>query len=29
LKEAVLEGAVKWGKIIGEIIKEMKNKSEA
>jgi hypothetical protein len=29
LKEAVLEGAVKWGKIIGEIIKEMQNKSEA
>ncbi|MFZ0931152.1 MAG: DUF2059 domain-containing protein, partial [Syntrophobacteraceae bacterium] len=29
LKEAVLEGAVKWGKIIGEIIKEMKSNSEA
>ncbi len=29
LKKAVLEGAVKWGKIIGETIKEIKSNSEA
>jgi hypothetical protein len=28
-KKAILESAVKWGKLIGNAIKEMKGKSEA